>query len=560
MATQKVIDAFGNFVVGGNYVVGFVIFFILVIVQFVVITKGAERVAEVAARFTLDAMPGKQMSIDADLNAGLITDADARQRRRDIEREADFYGAMDGASKFVKGDAIAGIIITLINILGGLIIGVLQKNMALQAALQRYSLLTVGDGLVSQIPALLISTATGIIITRAASEANMGEDLTVQLLRQPRVLASSAGVLLLFALVPGLPTLPFLLLAGGMGAMAYGIDRASGSGGKELRSRTGCASPEGKKPTSVLPLLQMDMMEIGIGYGLIPLVDVEQGGDLLERVTMIRRQCALELGIVIPAIRIRDNMQLSPNTYCIKIKGVEMGRGELMCRYYLAMKAGPVSEEIPGIATTEPAFGLPALWITEDKREQAEWAGYTVVDAPSVLATHLTEIIKSHAHELLGRQEVKTLLDAMRDQYSAVVEERVPDLLTLGEIQKVLQNLLREGVSIRNLVTILETLADNARHTRDPEVLTEQVRQGLARQISSQYAVDGVIPVITLEPRLEEELLERLEGEGSAHLIVEPHRAQALIERWRRCWRKQLPKGCRQSAFARLDCAFPCVS
>jgi flagellar biosynthesis protein FlhA len=527
----KVIDAFGNFVVGGNYVVGFVIFFILVIVQFVVITKGAERVAEVAARFTLDAMPGKQMSIDADLNAGLITDADARQRRRDIEREADFYGAMDGASKFVKGDAIAGIIITLINILGGLVIGVLQKNMALQAALQRYSLLTVGDGLVSQIPALLISTATGIIITRAASEANMGEDLTVQLLRQPRVLASSAGVLLLFALVPGLPTLPFLLLAGGMGAMAYGIDRAQRiQEEKSYEAERAAQVEEGKKPTSVLPLLQMDMMEIEIGYGLIPLVDVEQGGDLLERVTMIRRQCALELGIVIPAIRIRDNMQLSPNTYCIKIKGVEMGRGELMCRYYLAMKAGPVSEEIPGIATTEPAFGLPALWITEDKREQAEWAGYTVVDAPSVLATHLTEIIKSHAHELLGRQEVKTLLDAMRDQYSAVVEELVPDLLTLGEIQKVLQNLLREGVSIRNLVTILETLADNARHTRDPEVLTEQVRQGLARQISSQYAVDGVIPVITLEPRLEEELLERLEGEGSAHLIVEPHRAQALIE------------------------------
>ncbi|NLN16011.1 MAG: flagellar biosynthesis protein FlhA [Firmicutes bacterium] len=527
----KVIDAFGQFVVGGNYVVGFVIFFILVIVQFVVITKGAERVAEVAARFTLDAMPGKQMSIDADLNAGLINDAEARQRRRDIEREADFYGAMDGASKFVKGDAIAGIIILLIDILGGIVIGVVQKNMTLQGALQHYCLLTVGDGLVSQIPALLISTATGIIITRAASEANLGQDLTGQLFRQPRVLASSAGVLLFFALVPGLPTLPFLLLAAGMGSLAYGIDRAQRiQEEKSYAAQRAAQVEEGKKPTSVLPLLQMDMMEIEIGYGLIPLVDVEQGGDLLERVTMIRRQCALELGIVIPAIRIRDNMQLSPNTYCIKIKGVEMGSGELMCRYYLAMKAGPVSEEIPGIATTEPAFGLPALWITEDKREQAEWAGYTVVDAPSVLATHLTEIIKSHAHELLGRQEVKTLLDALREQYSAVVEELVPDLLTLGEIQKVLQNLLREGVSIRNLVTILETLADNARHTRDPEVLTEQVRQSLARQISSQYAVDGVIPVITLEPRLEEELLERLEGEGATHLVLEPHRAQGLIE------------------------------
>ncbi|MGI6035827.1 MAG: flagellar biosynthesis protein FlhA [Limnochordia bacterium] len=527
----KVIDAFGQFVVGGNYVVGFVIFFILVVVQFVVITKGAERVAEVAARFTLDAMPGKQMSIDADLNAGLINDAEARQRRRDIEREADFYGAMDGASKFVKGDAIAGIIITLINILGGLVIGVVQKNMTLQAALQRYSLLTVGDGLVSQIPALLISTATGIIITRAASEANMGEDFTLQLFRQPRVLASSAGVLLFFALVPGLPTVPFLLLAAGMGSLAYGIDRAQRA--QEERSyaaQRAAQVEEGKKPTSVLPLLQMDMMELEIGYGLIPLVDTDQGGDLLERVTMIRRQCALELGLVVPAIRIRDNMQLSPNTYSIKIKGVEMGRGELMPRNYLAMKAGPVSEEVPGIATTEPAFGLPALWITEEKREEAEWAGYTVVDAPSVLATHLTEIIKSHAHELLGRQEVKTLLDALREQYPAVVEELVPDLLTLGEIQKVLQNLLQEGVSIRNLVTILETLADHARLTRDPELLTEQVRQSLARQISSRHAMDGVIPVITLEPRLEEELLERLEAEGSTHLILEPHRAQGLIE------------------------------
>ena len=442
----NIIRAFGNFVVGGNYVVGFVIFLILVVVQFIVITKGSERVAEVAARFTLDAMPGKQMSIDADLNAGLISEAEARQRRRQIQREADFYGAMDGASKFVKGDAIAGIIIVLIDFVGGLLIGMLGRGLDFQQSLNQYTLLTVGDGLVSQIPALLVSTATGIIVTRAASENNLGHELNIQLLSSPKTLMVTSGVLMVFAVVPGLPFIPFFILSGLFGLLGYALWReqastestvAADQARKELEER--------RQPESVLSLLQVDMIELEIGYSLIPLVDSEQGGDMLDRITMIRRQCALELGIVVPVIRIRDNLQLPPNSYVIKIKGIELGRGQLMLNHYLAMDAGSVTEHVPGEPTKEPAFGLDALWISEEHREQAEINGYTVVDSPSVLATHLTETIRNHAHELLGRQEVQTLLDSLRNEYSAVINELVPNLMTIGEVQSSSESPARAG-------------------------------------------------------------------------------------------------------------------
>lgn len=537
----RIIEAFGNFVVGGNYVVGFVIFLILVVIQFVVITKGAERVAEVAARFTLDAMPGKQMSIDADLNAGLITDGEARQRRREIEREADFYGSMDGASKFVKGDAIAGIIITVINILGGLVIGVGQQGMALTEALQRYTLLTVGDGLVSQIPALLVSTATGIIITRAASDKSMGMELTEQLFAEPKVLRVAAGVLLFFAFIPGLPMVPFFVLGGGIGGLAYLLQKwqVSQAQAKMLEAEER-ELEETKRPENVLNYLQLDRIELEIGYGLIPLVDADQGGDLLERVTMIRRQIALDMGLVIPPVRIRDNLQLAPGAYSIKIKGVEVGQGELMLNHYLCMDSGGVLEPVSGIETREPAFGLPALWVPASSRQEAEVAGYTVVDTPSVLATHLTEIIRRYSHELVGRQEVRLLLDGLKEEYSAVVEELTPNLLTLGEIQKVLQNLLQEGISIRNLVTILESLADYAPLTKDTDILTEYVREALARQISQTYTGDqGFIPAITLDPALEDLISQAIQHTDRGTFVnLDPKDAGRLLDGIAKSWEK----------------------
>jgi flagellar biosynthesis protein FlhA len=537
----RIIEAFGNFVVGGNYVVGFVIFLILVVIQFVVITKGAERVAEVAARFTLDAMPGKQMSIDADLNAGLITDGEARQRRREIEREADFYGSMDGASKFVKGDAIAGIIITVINILGGLVIGVGQLGMALTEALQRYTLLTVGDGLVSQIPALLVSTATGIIITRAASDKSMGMELTEQLFAEPKVLRVAAGVLLFFAFIPGLPMVPFFVLGGGIGGLAYLLQKwqVSQAQAKMLEAEER-ELEETKRPENVLNYLQLDRIELEIGYGLIPLVDADQGGDLLERVTMIRRQIALDMGLVIPPVRIRDNLQLAPGAYSIKIKGVEVGQGELMLNHYLCMDSGGVLEPVSGIETREPAFGLPALWVPASSRQEAEVAGYTVVDPPSVLATHLTEIIRRYSHELVGRQEVKLLLDGLKEEYSAVVDELTPNLLTLGEIQKVLQNLLQEGISIRNLVTILESLADYAPLTKDTDILTEYVREALARQISQTYTGDqGFIPAITLDPALEDLISQAIQHTDRGTFVnLDPKDAGRLLDGIAKSWEK----------------------
>ena len=526
----KIIKAFGSFVVGGNYVVGFVVFLILVVVQFMVITKGSERVAEVAARFTLDALPGKQMSIDADLNSGLITESEARNRRIQIAREADFYGAMDGASKFVKGDAIAGIIITIINLLGGFAIGIGQKGMSFSDAINRYTLLSVGDGLVSQIPALLISTATGIIITRAASENNLGTDLTAQLFSHYRVLATASAVIALFGMVPGLPTIPFFVLALFTGSLAFGIWRSKKNAevqDSEVYEQQ--QLEEARKPESLISLLQVDQIELEIGYSLIPLVDEGQGGDMLDRISLIRRQCAIELGLLVPVIRIRDNLQLNPDEYVVKIKGIQVGSGELMINHYLAMDAGGVTETVAGIPTIEPAFGLSALWVDEQTREKAEFAGYTVVDAPAILATHLTEIIRGHSHELLGRQEVQTLLDGAREDYSAVVEELVPDLLTVGEVQKVLQNLLREGVPIRNMVTILETLADTAPLTRDPDYLTEYVREALSRQISQMHLDKDVLTVITLSAEWEEAINEGIEHtERGISVALDPRLLQSL--------------------------------
>jgi len=504
----EIIRKFGEFVVGGNAVVGLIVFLILVVIQFVVITRGAERVAEVAARFTLDAMPGKQMSIDADLNAGLLTEDQARQRRRDVEREADFYGAMDGASKFVKGDAVAGLIITVINIIGGIVTGVMQRGMAIGDAAGTYSLLTVGDGLVSQIPALLISTATGIVVTRAASEASLGRDLAGQLLSQPKVMRIASCLLLGFAIVPGLPRLPFLVLGGLSLLLARALDNAARRATAEESDRRREEEMETlRKPESVLSLLTLDPLEIELGYQLVPLAE-KGGGDLPERVSIIRRQLASELGMVVPPIRIVDNIQLQPDAYVVRLRGVEVARGELHVERYLTMNPG-IEEPagIEGLPTREPAFGLPAMWISRQDKERAEMAGLTVVDPPSVLATHLTEVIRNHAHELLGRQEVQSLLDSFKSRSPAVVEELVPSLMTLGEVQKVLQNLLREGVSIRDLGTILETLADLSRSTKDLDVLTEQVRQALARMISSALRESSPVQVVTLDPDLEQQII-----------------------------------------------------
>ncbi len=498
----EIIRSFGSFVVKGNYIVGFIIFLILIVIQFVVIVKGAGRIAEVAARFTLDAMPGKQMSIDADLNAGLITEDEARERRMQISREADFYGAMDGASKFVRGDAIAGLIITTINIVGGLIIGIVQHNMTLSQALQTYSLLTIGDGLVSQIPALLVSTSAGIVVTRAASESNLGSDLSRQLFTNSKALYIASGTLFVFGITPGLPTIPFFILSAIIGSIGFAARR-------EVVTEEALETEEEAKlpaPTEEIEnYLQVDPLELEIGYNLIALVDVEQGGDLFERITSMRKQMALELGIIVPPIRVRDNLQLGPNEYIIKIRGNEVDKGEILMGHYLAMNAGNVEQEIEGVKTIEPAFGLPAVWIREDQRHEAEVAGYTVVEPSAVLTTHLMEVIRKNADKLLGRQEVQQLLENLKKEYPAVVNELTPDQLSIGAIQKVLQNLLREGVPIRDLVTILETLADYAGMTKNVEVLTEYVRHALKDTIAKLFRdEDGVIRVITVDPKIEQ--------------------------------------------------------
>ncbi len=531
----QIIMSFGNFVVGGNYVVGFIIFLILIIIQFVVITKGAERVAEVAARFTLDAMPGKQMSIDADLNAGIINEVEAQRQREKIRQEADFYGAMDGASKFVKGDAIAGIIITVINVIGGLIIGMMQQGMGFADAAQTYVLLTVGDGLVSQIPALLISTATGMVVTRAAAESSMGEEMSNQLIQHPKPLWIAAGVLAILGIVPGLPFIPFLLLSLFIGVLGFLIYRQQETGREKAIQETKGEKVESQQQRSdeIKNLIKVDKMEVEVGYNLISLVLPEQGGDFLDRVSMIRRQLAIDMGIILPPVRVLDNLQLEPNVYRIKLKGVEISRYEIIPNHYLAMDSGITTTEISGIETKEPAFGTPAIWIEESQREEAEMDNYTVVDPPSVMATHLTEVIKENAHELLGRQEVQELIDNIKDEYPAVVNEILPDLLTLGDIQKVLQNLLWENIPIKNLVTILETLADYAKKTDNVDILTEYVRQALARQLSSLFqADDGNLYVFTLDPQLEERLSKTVDqSDQGNYLALEPAEAQELIEK-----------------------------
>jgi flagellar biosynthesis protein FlhA len=525
----KVIEVFGTFVTGGNPVVGFIIFSIIVLIQFIVITKGASRIAEVAARFTLDAMPGKQMAIDADLNSGLINEEQARLRRAKIAQEADFYGAMDGASKFVRGDAIAGIIIVLVNIIGGFVIGIVQQGLSFQESLLKFTKLTIGDGLVTQIPALMISTGTGILVSRAASKDNLGAEITSQLFTNPKVMAVASLVMLFFAFIPGFRKIPFIMLAIGAGAIAYSEYIRQ----KQEKQRAIETKPVTKAPEKVEDYLHVDPMELEIGYGLIPLVDSTQGGDLLDRITLIRRQLAQELGIIIPPIRIRDNIQLKPNEYRIKIRTFMVGKGELMSGAYLAMDPGTVTKKIRGIETTEPAFGLPALWITESQKESAELAGYTVVELPAVLATHLTEIIKRHAHDLLTRQDVKNLIENLKEHNSAVVDELIPNLLSYGDVHKVLQNLLRERVSIRDLSLILETLADVASKNKNPEILTEYVRNALAHQICSMYKDEsGVISVITIDPALEQKLEASMrETETGFRLVLSPQDAAKIIEK-----------------------------
>ena len=502
----KVIDAFGSFVIGGSYIVGIIIFLIIIIIQFIVITNGASRVAEVSARFTLDAMPGKQMSIDADLNSGLINEMQARDGRKKLQNEANFYGAMDGASKFVKGDAIAGLIIVFINIIGGIIIGAVMLGMDVGTAAQTYTRLTIGDGLVTQVPALLISTASGILVTRSGSDENFGTLLVKQLTGFPKVIAMAAVVLLFLALIPGLPHLSFLILAVACAVASYFLfkDEKAGATQKLESENQEITDTESKEPENVMNLINVEPLAVEIGYGLIPLADEVSGGDLFQRITSVRRQCAIEMGIVVQPIRIRDNLQLKTNEYVIKIRGTIVAKSELMPAMLMCMDPSG-DTAVDGIKTTEPSFGLPAIWINKDQREDAEIKGLTVVDPTTVMVTHLTETIKNHSYELLGRQEVKLIIDSLKERYSAVVEELVPDLMTIGEVQKVLQNLLRERVSIKDMVTILESLADNSRSTKDIEVLTEYVRFALARNICNPLIDEnGAITVITLDPRVEE--------------------------------------------------------
>lgn len=526
----SVIQAFGNFVVGNNYVIGFIVFAILVVINFVVITKGSGRVAEVAARFTLDAMPGKQMSIDAELNAGMINEAEAKRRRKEIEQEADFYGAMDGASKFVRGDAIAGIIITVINIVGGLLIGVMQKNLDLATAAKNYTMLTIGDGLLAQIPALIISTAAGMIVTRSGSEENMGSEVTSQLFMNPRAIYISAGVLAVLALVPGLPTIPFITMSIIMGAVAWVIlqYRAEAVENEKRKVDAELAAPKKENVESMLPL---DMVELEVGYGLINVVDSAKSGDLLERISSIRKQFALDLGIVVPSIHIRDNLQLAAGEYRFLIKGNKVGGGILKPDALLAMDPGQVTARIDGVPTKEPAFGLDALWISAVNREKAELAGYTVVDLPTVIATHITEMIRTHAHELLGRQEASQLIENFKKTHPKVVEDLIPDALSLGGVVKVLQNLLKEQVSIRDLLTIFETLADEAGRTKDLDLLTESVRKQLSRSITAKYtADDGAVTVMTFDTRLEETVSNSLlQTEQGVQLVMDPQTASKMI-------------------------------
>jgi flagellar biosynthesis protein FlhA len=542
----EVITAFGNFVVRGNYVVGFVIFIILVVIQFVVITKGAGRIAEVAARFTLDAMPGKQMAIDADLNAGVIDEAEARRRRTNIAREADFYGAMDGASKFVRGDAIASVIITLINVIGGLIIGVAQRGLDIGDALQTYTLLSVGDGLVSQIPALIISTAAGLVVTRAASEANLGSDLASQILGKPRPLYIAAGALAFFGVAPGMPMIPFFLLAAIVGGLARNVERQHAATVVEAAKKEKETAEKAEGPENVEKYLRVDPLELEVGYSLIPLVDPQHGGDLLHRITVIRRQAALEQGIVVPPIRIRDNIQLKPEEYLIKIRGDEVGRGTLRTGHHLALDSGRVTKKIAGIDTHDPAFNLPAMWVRENKKAEAETAGYTVVELPAVLTTHLKEILKNHAHLLVGRQETQNLVQAVKKDSPVVVDELIPSQLSVGAVQKILQNLLRERVSIRDFLRILEAIGDNIHLTKDPDVLTEYVRSALGPTLYKPYlADDGKLYAVTIDPQVERAIGESLRQGDMARRIpsLPPETIKKFYAETKRLTEQQLSEG-----------------
>jgi flagellar biosynthesis protein FlhA len=533
----SVVQDFGHFVVGGDIVVGLVIFLVLVVIQFVVVTNGAGRVAEVAARFTLDAMPGKQMAIDADLNAGLITDEQARTRRSEIAREADFYGAMDGASKFVKGDAMAAVLITAINLIGGIVVGVLQKHIGFSQAIQNYSMLTVGDGLAAQIPALLISVATGILVTRSGgSENDLGTDLANQILRQKKAPLVAGCVVCGFALVPGLPKLPFLFVGGIMTAIGWSV--RNGLPGDVAVATAAAALPveaQADKPAApreeVMKELPIDPLELGIGFGLVPLVDRRTGGSLVRRVSMIRRQIASELGMVIPPVRIHDEVDLDSHEYVVKVRGTVVARGSIMAGHHLAMDPGDAVGSVPGIATTEPAFGLPATWIPESQHAEAEALGYTVVDGESVIVTHLTETIRGHAAQLITRQDVRQLLDQLKEINEAVVTETVPEVLSLGEIQRVLQALLSEGVSIRDLGAILEAVGEKARITRDPSLLAEYARQALGRAITAPHLdPTQTLRVITLDPMIEQELAQSItQTSDGEYLAMEPSRAQAVV-------------------------------
>jgi flagellar biosynthesis protein FlhA len=529
----SVVKAFGQFVVSGNVVVGLVIFLILVVIQFVVVTNGAGRVAEVGARFTLDAMPGKQMAIDADLNAGLITDEQARNRRKEIAQEADFYGAMDGASKFVKGDAMAALIITAINLVGGIVVGMLQHHLSFGEATHQFSLLTVGDGLAAQIPALLISVATGIIVTRATSDRDLGSDIANQILRQRKAPLVAASAICLFALVPGLPKLPFLLIGGIFGAIGWSVRKGMPGEDAALEAAAAPAAlPAGASGSEeALGRLSVDALELAIGFGLVPLVDGGSSGALLRRVSMIRRQIAGELGIVIPPVRIHDELGMDSHEYLLKVRGSEVARARIMPGHLLAMDPGDAVGGLQGIPTEEPAFGLPAVWVHESARAEAETLGYTVVDAESMIVTHLTETIRSHAAELLSRQDVKTLLDQLKETNAAVVEEIVPEVLSLGEIQRVLQALLSEGVAVRDLGTIMEAIGDKARITRDTGLLTEYARQALGRAITAPHLDERLcLRAITLDPAIEQEVATSItQTTDGEYLAIDPPRAQAIV-------------------------------
>lgn len=544
-AAGRIIMGFGQFVVGGNFVVGGIVFAILVIINFVVITKGSGRIAEVAARFTLDAMPGKQMAIDADLNAGLINEGEARKRREEIASESEFYGAMDGASKFVRGEAVAGLIIMAINVIGGFIIGVLQQDMNVGTAAVSYTLLTIGDGLVSQIPALIISTAAGILVSRAASSKSMGSEFIQQFATHPQALAVTACIVFAFGMVPGLPTLPFSFLATGIGVLAWFAFKEMKVPEKEAAAEEAeKVEAEAARPEDVEQLLAMDMLELEVGYGLIPLVDEEQGGDLLERIKSIRRQFAQELGVIVPPLHVRDNLQLNPGQYNVLIKGIDVASGELMIGHLLAMDPGDAHGKIDGIPTTEPAFGLPAWWISDENREAAQVAGFTVVDLSTVVATHLAEVIRKELDEMLGRQETQRLLDTLAKNNPKAVEE-VSSSLSLGVIQKVLQHLVREGISIRDLLTICETLADYAPMTKDPEILTEYVRQKLGRAIVKPFLdAQGQISVITLYPEVEDKIRSSLQQtEHGSFLALDPAAAQRIVQSVKDAVEKTVGKG-----------------